>query len=367
MTRRTTIAAAFVVLVALVFALYQGGNLAWHLLGVVLVVLVIAFASQLGPLNGIEVTRQMRPAPYYAGEALTMTLTVRLPKWPFASLLLTDHLPGSLGVSEPRFVLQGTSSKPVILTYQIPALKRGVYQIDKASITLADLFGIFSRTRDIPCPTSFIVWPAIVALPASNLWSRDWQGHNPASRPMRTDAVHLRGIREYVPGDRLSHVHWKTSAHTGDFKVKQFEPETKPQVTLVLDHAVAFRPTDWETALSIAASIIYHAYQSQQVMGLSVLDRPDIFHSAAMASPSVMATMMNFLSELPYQEAQQTHILSPVAQGTELLVITSVAQQALWEGHADQVIAVGPGSVQGFDDITRVFSTLSGERVSADD
>lgn len=340
---------------ALAYAIYQGGALAWHLLGFVLILSLLIALFQLGPLSRVTVDRHVRPGPYSHGESLTVTLTVRSERnwiWPY--LLLVDHLPQGLEVSEPRFVLGRTGKRPITLTYRIPLLKRGVYRLREVSLTTGDLFGLFHRCRVIARPDSLVVWPATISLSRSHFTAELWHGENLAYHPTREESIHVRGIREYVPGDRLSHVHWKTSAHTGDFKVKQFEPETQPEFTIMLDYANRFTRDDWEVAIATAASLILQANQGRQAMGLIAMDTPDrIFLPSS--GPTAITTMMDFLSELDYRSGSST-VSSSRRPSSKLLVITAVKYADMWRGHSEMVLAIGPGGVHTLSDLPRYLT-----------
>ena len=50
-----------------------------------------------------------------------------------------------------------------------------------------------------------------------------------------TGGDHVRGIREYAPGDQLRHVHWPATARRGAVMVKEFEQHERPRVEIHLD------------------------------------------------------------------------------------------------------------------------------------
>jgi hypothetical protein len=87
-----------------------------------------------------------------------------------------------------------------------------------------------------------------------------------------TDAVSqsdlaFHALREYVPGDDLRHVHWRSSAKAmaaaddSRLLVRQYLDTRRSHVTLVVDDnpAVWADASDFETAMSVAASIIVRA------------------------------------------------------------------------------------------------------------
>jgi uncharacterized protein (DUF58 family) len=69
-------------------------------------------------------------------------------------------------------------------------------------------------------------------------------------------------LREYVPGDDLRHIHWKTSARTGTLVVKQLVDTTKPEIVVIVDNRrSAVGEADFEEVVEIAASLLHAADQ----------------------------------------------------------------------------------------------------------
>lgn len=336
---------------AIAYAIYQGGALAWHLLGFVIVLSLMVAAFHLRSLSSIAVERHMPPGPYGAGESLTVSLTISARhRWLWPYLLVIDRLPVALDVGEPRFVLSHLGRKPLTLHYQIPSLQRGVYEFTEVSLATGDLFGLSRRSRQIGLKTTLIVWPKTVSLDTSRLTPRLWHGENLAPRPTRDESIHIRGIREYVQGDRLSRIHWKTSAHTGDFKVKQFEPETQPEFTVLLDSASQFNRDDWEVAISAAASLVAQAHHAHQAIGLESLDLPHETFSPAQSAPSLQ-NMMNLLSKLTYRSDRSTDQPIRVNASSPLVVITPPAGLDRWRELAAMTIVIGSGGVHTLNDL----------------
>ena len=338
---------------SLAYAVYQGGSLAWHLLGFVVILSLMALMGQLGPLSRIIVSRALRPGPYRAGEALTISLTVRASRlwlWPY--LLVVDHLPENLNVLPPRFVLSYLGRQAVVMKYQIPELKRGVYDINHLTVTTGDWFGLFTRSKTLSVPTRLVVWPRTISLTGAHLFPRRWQGENWAPLPTRQESVHVRGIREYVPGDRLSHVHWKTSAHTGDLKVKQFEPQTQPNYTVALDGSGRFSRQDWELAVSVAASLVQYANLTKQYIGLASGDEPDRTFEP-ISGTTAFSDMMNFLSTLSYQPGCTAAVAPSV--GTRLIAVTPIKHADDWRSQAEVIIGIGPGGLTQLEHLPRAL------------
>jgi uncharacterized protein (DUF58 family) len=64
-------------------------------------------------------------------------------------------------------------------------------------------------------------------------------------------------LREYVIGDELRHVHWKSSAKVGTLMMRQYVDVTRPRLTLVLVvDARAYRDDEeFEETVDLAASL----------------------------------------------------------------------------------------------------------------
>ena len=73
----------------------------------------------------------------------------------------------------------------------------------------------------------------------------------------------FHALREYVPGDDLRHVHWRSSAKASTLQIRQYHDTRRSHMTVVLDASAASYadPEDFETAVSVAASIAARAYE----------------------------------------------------------------------------------------------------------
>ena len=71
----------------------------------------------------------------------------------------------------------------------------------------------------------------------------------------------FHALREYVPGDDLRHVHWRSSAKAGELLVRQYHETRRGHVTILVDdRRVSYRRLrDFELAVSVATSIALRA------------------------------------------------------------------------------------------------------------
>jgi hypothetical protein len=151
-------------------------------------------------------------------------------------------------------------------TFTIRTERRGVIPVGPATTRRGDPLAILSRDVEWTDVTEILVRPPMV--PMDSLGAgllRDLEG-------VSTDAVSqsdlaFHALREYVAGDDLRHVHWRSSAKAmaaaddSRLLVRQYLDTVRSHVTLVVDDMPAVWPNaeDFETAMSVAASIIVRA------------------------------------------------------------------------------------------------------------
>jgi len=149
--------------------------------------------------------------------------------------------------------------------------RRGVIAVGPATTRRGDPIGIYSRDVAWTGVTEVLVRPPMVPLDSLGAGLlRDLEG-------VSTDAVSqsdlaFHALREYVPGDDLRHVHWRSSAKADQLLVRQYLDTRRSHATIVVDDdpsswGVSGGPRgaeppvcdDFETAMSVAASITIRA------------------------------------------------------------------------------------------------------------
>ncbi|MDQ4053812.1 MAG: DUF58 domain-containing protein [Actinomycetota bacterium] len=148
--------------------------------------------------------------------------------------------------------------------------RRGVIAVGPATTRRGDPVGLFSRDSLWTGVEEILVRPPMVPLDALGAGLlRDLEGVSTDSVSQSDLAFHT--LREYVAGDDLRHIHWRSSAKAmgsggeNQLLVRQYLDTRRSHATVVVDDA----PASWggvvagdepfETAMSVAASIIVRA------------------------------------------------------------------------------------------------------------
>lgn len=160
--------------------------------------------------------------------------------------------------------------------YLVECNKRGYYTFGPASISVRDPFGFTSRDADFAPTTRLVVYPRVSPLRALGLPSTEILGERRVKRQLFEDPLRIVTSREYVPGDPLNRINWRSTARRGTLQTRVLESTSTPNVAVFLDvNTMASRfqaPSEplLEAAVSVAASIASHAIASRYEVGVYV-------------------------------------------------------------------------------------------------
>lgn len=125
-------------------------------------------------------------------------------------------------------------------------------------------FGLFLKKRSVAIHGETIVYPQLLDREIEATKSEAIEGElRPVARS--GTGTELHGFRDYVRGDSLRQVHWKKSASSGRWIMKQNEAESGRTLTVVVD---SFFPSPalhdaFEEMISKAATLIHDALDQE--------------------------------------------------------------------------------------------------------
>ncbi|WP_433307552.1 DUF58 domain-containing protein [Actinoplanes sp. CA-030573] len=278
MWRRRGITGRGVGLAAGAFALLVGGfrfgypDLA--LLGTIGLVALICGAvfALWRPRLGVE--RVADPDRVARGEPARMTLTVRnTSRLRAANLVALDRCGGA---SVPVPLLRLRPGRDTTVDYPVPTSRRGVVPIGPLRVTRGDPLGLIRLARTYGGVAEVWVHPRIHllrAVPAGISRSLDGRIDKVPHGTITFDS-----LREYVVGDELRRVHWRSSAKVGELMVREQLDTSEPTIVVLLDDRVAAHPglrdgiaESFEAACEAAASIVAAAAREDVPVGLHLV------------------------------------------------------------------------------------------------
>ncbi|PZF84311.1 DUF58 domain-containing protein, partial [Micromonospora deserti] len=227
----------------------------------------------------LEVARRADPDRVVRGEPAAMTLTVRnTGRLRAASLVAADRC-GDRAVPVPLLRLR--PGRDTTVRYDVPTRRRGVVPVGPLRVTRRDPLGLVAVTRPYGGTVPVWVHPRIHPLSAVPTGAgRSLDGRADA---VPHGSITFDSLREYVVGDELRRVHWRTSARVGELMVRENVDTSLPRIVVLLDNRAAAHPgrvdgvaESFESACEAAASVVAAAVREDlPVALLLVAPEPD--------------------------------------------------------------------------------------------
>jgi len=192
------------------------------------VVALAAAAVQLRRAPTPELRRTLPPADV-AGTAGTVTL--ELPGDGTYPATVRDRLPA--GVDSPDCAAGRDGSHAVVdaavggdpVSYGIVPQRRGEHAVGPATVVVTDVLGLLERSTVVDRRDTLVTFPRIGSLPGA--LGADLRA---AYRSRgATDREEFDNLREYVRGDALRDIHWKSSARHDRLMVREFTDRADPE------------------------------------------------------------------------------------------------------------------------------------------
>lgn len=155
--------------------------------------------------------------------------------------------------------------------FPLPTGQRGVVAIGPVRTIRADPIGLVRRELLWTASTDLFVHPRTIPIPSmSTGFIRDLEG-NPTTDLSSSD-ISFHALREYLPGDERRYIHWKSTAKTGRYMVRQFEESRRSHLVIALSLSTSDygSETEFEMAVSVAGSLGTRAIQDARDVSVVV-------------------------------------------------------------------------------------------------
>jgi uncharacterized protein (DUF58 family) len=201
-----------------------------------------------------EVSFQLAEPRVVVGEGARVIVTVTNPTNRRLAALNVDIPVGGIFLSRNVGRLKRKEQNELLIDITTDA--RGVLSVGPVRVVRQDPLGLVSREVSHGTATTLYVHPVTIGLASmSTGFMRDLEG-NP-TRDLTDSDLSFHALREYVPGDDRRNIHWRSTAKTGRFMVRQFEQTRRSHLLIALDSAPEDFADDqeFELAVGVAASL----------------------------------------------------------------------------------------------------------------
>lgn len=213
----------------------------------------------------LSVVRRAEPDRVGRGEPATMTVTVHNSGRLRSANLVAEDRCGGLPVPVP--VLRLRPGKDTTARYDVPTTRRGVVPVGPLRVTRRDPLGLVSLSR--PYGETVPVWVHPRVHPLNVMPTGAGRSLDGRVDSVPHGSITFDSLREYVVGDELRRVHWRTSARVGELMVRENVDTSLPRLVVLLDNRAVAHPRrsaglaeSFESACEAAASVLTAAYRA---------------------------------------------------------------------------------------------------------
>lgn len=188
--------------------------------------------------GNLLISRKIENYRVEVNEPNSMKITIKNIGSSIPSLYINERiLPGITILSgNPNQVISLENEQIFEMHYSFTA-SRGRYHWTECVVIISDPFHLFLTEVKHAEDIISLVVPKKVVLPKLQLKPQfTLQSHGPNLSNKPGSGIDFWGIREYFPGDSLSHIHWRLSARFPyKFYIRQFEQENMADIGILID------------------------------------------------------------------------------------------------------------------------------------
>jgi uncharacterized protein (DUF58 family) len=275
-------------------------------LGAAAIVAVVGALAFVAWRPRLTVSRTVDPDRVMRGEPSRVTLHVANASRFFgASLVARDRLvladgrsaSSRAGGTVPVPLVRLRPGKVTTVAYAVPTRRRGVIDIGPLEVSRRDPLALVGVVRRYGGQNKVWVRPRVHVITAVPVGlSRSMDGRIDR---VPHGSITFAALREYVMGDDLRHVHWRTSARVGELMVREHVDTSLPRIVILLDdRAEAHLPdggggeSTFEAACEGAASVLVAAYREDVQVELQLLSG-----ATAESSRTTVGPQLDLLAE----------------------------------------------------------------------
>jgi uncharacterized protein (DUF58 family) len=249
---------------------------------------VLAYRYAKNATKHLSYSRRIEPCEAFVGDTVTLKIRIENRKpLPVFWLKCDDEVPGdgSLGGLSLAPYVPGRSvfSNTVHLrwferverTFEVSCVKRGVLKLGPVRLTAGDPLGLGSYGTVAPGTHRLTVYPKIVRIEGLPWLSKSPFGVAPVRGWLHPDPLTVAGTREYDRNTPANRIAWKSTAKTGELRIKVLDPTHQSKTIVALNLSTSdhfWQGIDsqaMEDAITTAASVCSQMLEQGMAFGLT--------------------------------------------------------------------------------------------------
>lgn len=228
------------VLLALGYALFSGGNLPYSIFYALFLMLLFMGISTY--ILGKKLFVKVKAEKYEVVTGENNTVVIKIENdslFPIPYVEIQNSLISKVVARDRGDIITLSMDSQKFIKKSIQINTRGHYQLGETSCNLSDVLGIFSYQKSFSHKKVIKVYPKIynlsnVKIEGANL--REFNMKNiKAYNKGPESAETIKNIREYRRGDSYKRINWKITAKHGKLFVKEYDSSESPRIHMFLD------------------------------------------------------------------------------------------------------------------------------------
>jgi uncharacterized protein (DUF58 family) len=226
--------AILLILALLFFSISSGWSPLYKLTYVLLALFILSWVWARYSLRKLIFHRNTTSGRVQVGETfeerLMLDNTSALPKL-WVQIVDGSTLPGH----RAGYVASMGGRKRAVWKARTVCKRRGSFQLGPVIASSGDPFGLFRRHIALTPAHELLVLPQVLPITNFTLFTGGLPGRGPSSQRSLQTTTNATTIRDYLAGDALSRIHWRSSAHFNKLMVKEFDLDPAVDVWVILD------------------------------------------------------------------------------------------------------------------------------------
>jgi uncharacterized protein (DUF58 family) len=253
--------------------------------------------------------------------------------------------------------------------------RRGLFTLGPTSLRTGDPFGLYTVTLHYPHFATLTVTPPVVPLPTIEVAPGGRAGEGrPRSNPVER-TVSAASVREYLPGDSLNWIHWRTSARRNSLFIRLFDSTPAGDWWIFLDlerqiQVIQEEASTEEHAVILAASLADRGLRQGRAVGLvahaeqlawlppqaGVGQRQEILRTLALLNPGALSLAELLARTRPaLDQLASLIIITPAVAGDWIEALIPILRR----GAVATVLLLDPLSFGGTGDAGGALALLT--------
>lgn len=225
------------------------------------------FLVSLDALN-MSMKRNLSRTKLFVGNSLNVKIDLEIHAKNLKDIYFQEAYPAAFTMvsgETTRKIDPGKSSYN--FSYNLSAVKRGNHVFAESYLDIESNFHMFKHRAPLGNKVVVSVYPSVLSRKsiAAHYISAQYGRAKSKQKGMGTEVAE---IRNYMPGDDIRHIDWKTSLRLNSMFTKEFETDLEPSMFILVDHSRTENPDTMEEAVKIANYLAQYAARNERLGGM---------------------------------------------------------------------------------------------------